>query len=62
MCYSSNRDFGRDIRKDAGRKPEEKPAPRAKPAGFKFWAFPQRHRDVPATAPEPRAEAARERV
>jgi hypothetical protein len=66
MCYGYNKDFGRDTRKDASRKPEERlqpeemPEPRVEAKDFKFWAFPRRHREF--SAPEPVVDRTREKV
>lgn len=75
MCYSSSKDFGWGIRKEAGRKPETKqetpvetpvvtpvetPEPRVKAQDFTFWAFPKwRRMPSPRT---PSGERSKERV
>ena len=50
MCYQYNRDFRRDIKKDESKDTEVRPEPRVDEPGFKFWAFPRRSREDPATA------------
>lgn len=54
MCYSNNREFRRDIRKDEPKETEVRPEPRVEAPEFKFWAFPRRSREFtveePATA------------
>ncbi len=66
MCYSSSKDFGWGIRKEAGREPEAKqdkppvrPEPHVTAQDFKFWAFPRRK--TPATK-GPTADRTPERV
>jgi hypothetical protein len=67
MSYSSSKDFGWGIRKEADRKPEarqetppDRPEPHVTAQDFKFWAFPIR-RKTPATQ-EPVVDRTRERV
>lgn len=67
MCYSSSKDFGWGIRKEADRKPEAKqedtrvePEPRVTAEDFKFWAFPLRWK-TPAVQ-KPATDRASERV
>jgi hypothetical protein len=67
MCYSSSKDFGWGIRKEADRKPEarqetppDRPEPHVTAQDFKFWAFPIR-RKTPETR-EPVVDRTRERV
>ncbi|NKX56258.1 hypothetical protein [Arthrobacter mobilis] len=59
MCYSSHRDFGWSVRKDAVRKPErqrepapeERPEPQVQADDDRLWAFLVQDKD---TAPEER--------
>ena len=67
MCYSSSKDFGWGIRKEADREPEAKqenprvdPEPHVTAQDSKFWAFPLR-RKTPAVQ-EPTTDRAPERV
>ncbi|OAE00374.1 hypothetical protein [Arthrobacter sp. OY3WO11] len=63
MCYSSSKDFGWGIRKEADSKPEAKQETTEKPVkaqDFTFWAFPGwRKTRAPGT---PSAERSKERV
>ncbi len=67
MCYSSSKDFGWGIRKEAESKPEAKheapvetPEKPVKAQDFTFWAFPGwRKTRTPGT---PSAERSKERV
>ena len=61
MCYSYNRDFQRDTRKDETKETEARPEPRAKVPDFKFWAFPRRHREFTVEEPAT-ADRTREKV
>lgn len=67
MCYSSSKDFGWGIKKEATREPEARqqtPPDRSEPTftarDFTFWAFPRRRKN--REAGEPAAERTRERV
>ncbi len=67
MCYSSSKDFGWGIRKEADRKPEAKqetpaeaPEQPVKAQDFTFWAFPN-WRKTPARG-TPSSERSRERA
>jgi hypothetical protein len=67
MCYSSSKDFGWGIKKDATREPEARqqtPPDRTEPhftaKDFTFWAFPRRRKTLEAE--EPAAERTSERV
>ena len=67
MCYSSSKDFGWGIRKDADREPEarketpqDRPEPHVTAQDFRFWAFP--HRLKTTTAQESVADRTHERV
>jgi hypothetical protein len=67
MCYSSSKDFGWGIKKDATREPEarqqtapDRTEPRYTARDFTFWAFPRRRKT--SEAEEPAAERTSERV
>jgi hypothetical protein len=67
MCYSSSKDFGWGIKKEATREPEARqqtPPDRTEPhftaQDFTFWAFPRRRKTHEAE--EPAAERTSERV
>lgn len=67
MCYSSSKDFGWGIRKEADRQPEAKqetpvetPEKPVKAQDYTFWAFPSwRRTPAPRT---PSAEESKTRV
>jgi hypothetical protein len=67
MCYSSSKDFGYGVRKEADRQPEAKqetpvetPEKPVKAQDFTFWAFPNwRRTPAPRT---PSGERSKERV
>jgi hypothetical protein len=63
MCYSSSKDFGWGIRKEADSQSEAKQETPEKPVkaqDFRFWAFPNwRKTPAPGT---PSAERSKERV
>ncbi|GAA1778440.1 hypothetical protein GCM10009712_27510 [Pseudarthrobacter sulfonivorans] len=67
MCYSSSKDFGWGIKKDATREPEARqqtPPDRTEPhftaQDFSFWTFPRRRKTHEAE--EPAGERTSERV
>ena len=60
MCYGYSKDFGREYKKEADRRPEaeqetpvETPEPRVKAQDYTFWAFPSWRR-----TPKPRTPSA----